>query len=618
MKNNGGRGGYMKLSLLKEGLALLCFFFISSTGFSQEREQQNNSQLKQKSSSIEKGLKKGENDLSIAAKYEDLVKELVKNNDLTKAEEYQQRAVDLYKKTKSKEQLAIALRTLAKIQEAQNKTSDAIQSYDKASQNSTIQYNNTLNTSDASRLKNSNNPVEQTNSINKKISSLKKESKGNSSVIKEDMKDAYKQLAEVNIQQNNSTAAIENFNNALDVANNDPVEKNIIKNEIADIYASNNDLAQAISIKNDVLQNEDSLNDVGEQIKQRQSLAKLLILNNEEDKAVLMIQEAYNLALTRGKTIDAKNSLMQLIGYYRTKHDDKTTLRLYEVFLQKLETLIKADTTLIDKKIFEVTDNKIKQLEQEKALKDELINKKNTFNYFLIASLVILILLMLVIFRYSLAVKNQNKKISLQSLRREMNPHFIFNSLNSVNQFIAQNKEIEANKYLTAYSSLMRNMMENSSKDFIPLQKELEQLKKYLELEHLRFNDKFEYTISIDEDLDTDSVSIPNMLLQPHLENAIWHGLRYKETKGMLMLTVKNRGETIEISIDDNGIGIEKSKELKTTNQKVHQSIGIKNINERIALLNDLYKIHIRCIVNSKPDHTGTTVILQIPHLNKV
>jgi two-component system sensor histidine kinase YesM len=605
-------------SFLKKGLVFFCFLYFSLAGVSQEREQQNTSKLKLKSGSIEKGLKKGENDLSIAAKYEDLVKELVKNNDLIKAEEYQQKAVDLYKKNKSKEQLANALRALAKIQEAQNKTSDAIESYDKASQNSSIHLNNSLNTNDVSRLKNNNNPVEQTNSIQKKISSLKKESNSNSSVVKEDMKDAYKQLAEVNIQQNNSTAAIENYNNALVVANNDPVEKNIIKNEIADIYASNNDLIQAISIKSDVLQNADSLNDIGEQIKQRQSLAKLLILNNEEDKAVTMIQEAYNLALTRGKTIDAKNSLMQLIEYYRTKHDDKTTLRLYEVFLQKLETLIKADTTLIDKKIFEVTDNKIRQLEQEKALKDELINKKNTFTYFLIASLVILFLLVLVIFRYSLAVKNQNKKISLQSLRREMNPHFIFNSLNSVNQFIAQNKEMEANKYLTSYSSLMRNMMENSSKDFIPLQKEIEQLKKYLELEHLRFNDKFDYKITIDEQLDTDSVSIPNMLLQPHLENAIWHGLRYKETKGLLTLNFKHKVDCIEISIDDDGIGIEKSKMLKTLNQKVHESIGIKNINQRIALLNDLYKIQIVCSVKSKPNNSGTLVILEIPHLNKL
>lgn len=159
--------------------------------------------------------------------------------------------------------------------------------------------------------------------------------------------------------------------------------------------------------------------------------------------------------------------------------------------------------------------------------------------------------------------------------------------------------------------------MENSSKDFISLQKEIEQLQKYLELEHLRFNDKFDFKITIDENLDSDHLLIPNMLIQPHLENSIWHGLRYKSNKGLLLLNIKNKINHIEIIIDDDGIGIEKSKELKTENQKLHQSIGIKNIKERITLLNDLYKIDIQCSINNKPNNNGTIVVLKFPQLNK-
>ena len=132
---------------------------------------------------------------------------------------------------------------------------------------------------------------------------------------KEEIIDAYKQLAEVNIKQNNSELAIENYNNALGEVSNNATEKNVIKNEIADIYANTNNLNQAISIKQDILNNVDSLNDVNAQIKQRQGLAKLLILNNEGDKALQLIQDAYNLALTKGKTIEAKNSLIQLISF---------------------------------------------------------------------------------------------------------------------------------------------------------------------------------------------------------------------------------------------------------------------------------------------------------------
>ena len=594
---------------------LMALLFSGSSIFCQTFKNEKKSKLKIKSSSIETSLRNGDDDLVMASKYEDLAAELVDNNDLLKAEEYQTKAVDLYKKNKTKTKLADALRTLAKIQEAQNKTQDAILNYNDASKNAQRKSNTIVNSSDVSRLKNFNNPNEQSNSINQKISSLKKESNPKE---KEEIVDAYKQLAEVNIKQNNSEAAIQNYNNALEEIQGNSVEKNTIKNQIADIFANSNKLEQAIAMKEDVLKNVDSLKDVGQQIKQRQGLAKLLILNNESDKALQLIQDSYNLALTKGKTIDAKNSLMQLIAYYKTKDDAQKTLQLYDVFLQKLESLIKSDSTLIDKKIFEETDQKIKQLEKEKSLQEELISKKNTFNYFLVIALIVLLILILVIIRYSYAIKTKNKKISLQSLRREMNPHFIFNSLNSVNQFIAQNKEREANKYLTSYSSLMRNMMESSSKDFIPLQHEIDHLQKYLELEHLRFSNQFDFIVDVDESIDTDAILAPNMLIQPHLENAIWHGLRYKEIKGLLLLSIKNKTSFIEITIDDNGIGIEKSNSIKTQNQKIHQSIGLQNIKERIKLLNDLYKVDISFAVINKVNDGGTIVRLKIPYLNKI
>ena len=117
-----------------------------------------------------------------------------------------------------------------------------------------------------------------------------------------------------------------------------------------------------------------------------------------------------------------------------------------------------------------------------------------------------------------------------------MNPHFIFNSLNSVNQFIATNNELEANQYLTKFSKLMRGVMENSKDDFISFQEELDLLKNYLALEKSRFSDKFDYEIFVDENLLNSNLQIPGMLVQPFLENSIWHGLRYLEHKGFLKL----------------------------------------------------------------------------------
>ena len=139
----------------------------------------------------------------------------------------------------------------------------------------------------------------------------------------------------------------------------------------------------------------------------------------------------------------------------------------------------------------------------------------------------------------------------------------------------------------------MRSTMENSNKDFISLSTELELLKRYLDLEQLRFSDKFSYTISVDENIDCDTTEIPNMLIQPQVENAIWHGLRYKETKGLLQLDFVLHNKQLLIKIEDDGIGFTKSQLLKTKNQQSHNSIGIKNTQNRITLLNNLYSKNI-------------------------
>jgi len=154
----------------------------------------------------------------------------------------------------------------------------------------------------------------------------------------------------------------------------------------------------------------------------------------------------------------------------------------------------------------------------------------------------------------------------------------------------------------------MRNMMENSNKDFIPLSLEVEQLKKYLELEKMRFPDKFNYHINIDNEIDPDIVKVPNMIIQPNLENAIWHGLRYRDSIGTLNVSFTIVNKHILLEIEDNGIGIEQSKKLKTHHQSMHNSRGIKNIHERIDLLNKIHKSDIKFEVIDKKSGAGVKV----------
>jgi len=292
-------------------------------------------------------------------------------------------------------------------------------------------------------------------------------------------------------------------------------------------------------------------------------------------------------------------------------------MQLYHDFISSLDSLVRADSALLDARAFELTEQRIQELEKEKRLQLALIRRTNLFNYFLLGSVAVMLLLLFLVIKSFYAIKIKNKKIALQSLRREMNPHFIFNSLNSVNQYIAEHNELEANKYLTSYSGLMRNIMEHSHKDLVPLTVELEQLRKYLELEHRRFRDQFDYRISVEEALDSDAVLVPNMLIQPHLENAVWHGLRYKEGKGLLRLRIVKQGNEMEISITDNGIGMAQSRALKTEHQKSHQSRGLTNTAERIALLNDLYKTRITMTMDTPEEGTGTRVRIRLPIIDK-
>lgn len=562
--------------------------------------------------SLEKSLDKNDEG-KIAENYEQLANEFLNKGDNAKAEEYFKKALTSYSKLKRVNDKTRVTRSLAKVQENQKNFNSAIKNYEVAGALAKDVAEEKINLNDANRLKNQSNPSSQTNYVDSNIELLKKEKKS------QEVTEAYVQKAQNSLDLKDKSVAIESYKNAIAYAKDKPETVIKIKNEIANVYASDNQFEKAIGINEKLLADAVTKHDFKTQVKQLQSLAALYFKKEEPEKALISLKEAYEIASKKGNSAEAKNTLASLAQYYKSKGNEKESMALYEKFFQNFDKLIQSDTTLLNAKTFQVTEGKIRQLEKEKSLKDELITKKNTFNYFLLGSIILLLLLFFFIVKALYAIKTKNKEIALQSLRREMNPHFIFNSLNSVNQFIAENKELEANKYLTSYSNLMRNMMENSNKDFISLDKEIEQLKKYLDLEHLRFEDKFDFKISVDETLDTETVLIPNMIIQPHLENAIWHGLRYLDKKGFLHLSFQFAAEKVVVVIEDNGIGLTKSRELKTSNQKAHESRGLSNTKERIGLLNELYKKNISFEITEKEmPETGTIVRIIFPLIDKL
>ena len=257
-----------------------------------------------------------------------------------------------------------------------------------------------------------------------------------------------------------------------------------------------------------------------------------------------------------------------------------------------------------------------RQLSQSKYQLTTERNKRQQFViYSLIGGLLLVLVMAYVMYKYIKQQRLANNLLALKSLRSQMNPHFIFNALNSVNSFIASSDERTANKYLSDFSFLMRAVLENSEEDFIPLEKEIELLELYTKLEHFRFQDKFDYQIVVNQDVDVSAYQIPPMLLQPYIENAVWHGLRYKEDKGNLNITIAKKSHSeIAIAITDDGIGRDRSKALKTDNQKKHNSKGMSNIKKRVSILNNMYKDKVDVFIDDfqTEGDKGTQVVVTL------
>ena len=239
--------------------------------------------------------------------------------------------------------------------------------------------------------------------------------------------------------------------------------------------------------------------------------------------------------------------------------------------------------------------------------------------WFLLLCLLFVSLIAFLINRYLLhqqKIKNvltQNiKNAEMKTLRSQMNPHFMFNTLNSINSYIIENKSNEASKYLTMFSKLMRNILDNSKYSEITLEKELNTLKLYIQLEAVRLDYKFDFSINIAGNVDEETLKIPPLILQPFVENAIWHGLHNKKTHGNLKINIGLESESILfIQIIDDGVGRKMTSQLKKQ-QTNHKSYGIDITVSRLKMLNEANSVEIIDLYNNNEIPAGTQINLKI------
>ena len=267
----------------------------------------------------------------------------------------------------------------------------------------------------------------------------------------------------------------------------------------------------------------------------------------------------------------------------------------------------------------EKKNNEIEVLAKENEIvKLKLRRNQNTL--LISALLLALFTLILYILYRQYQLKSEKKMLTLEQsmLRSQMNPHFLFNSLNSIKLYIINNEKKNAVHYLNKFSKLVRKILEASSLKEIPLAEELETVELYMNIENIRFSNEINFSIEVADGIDPHLIKIPSLILQPFLENALWHGLSSKEGDKSILLKVSATQEGfINISISDNGVGREAAERLKASKVLKRKSVGIDITKERLANFSKDYQNSFDVnIIDLKDDEgraTGTTVILSIP-----
>lgn len=213
-----------------------------------------------------------------------------------------------------------------------------------------------------------------------------------------------------------------------------------------------------------------------------------------------------------------------------------------------------------------------------------------------------------------------NKQIAnmeLSALRAQMNPHFLFNSLNSIRNKIISNKPAEADKYLVKFSRLVRQVLQNSREKLINLKDEMETLNLYVELESSRFDHRFEYELKVAEGMKLEKLKIPPLILQPYVENAIWHGLMQKEESGKVSIEISIEDNGLRIIIEDDGVGRAKAKELKSKKALNRQSMGMGITGDRLKIIENIYQLNCKAeitdLIDLNGDAIGTRITLTLP-----
>lgn len=360
------------------------------------------------------------------------------------------------------------------------------------------------------------------------------------------------------------------------------------------------------------------------------NVASTYIQMNQPEKAYPYIKDAIEMA----SMVQAKSTLRicyeLLAEYYVKTNNYVKAFESQQKVIAIKDSLYKIELTeniaeMQTRYETQKKEQEIQLLTKDKKIQNLKLRKQRTQLWLMVGGILFLIVLAYFVFnsyklrqqQYQTDLEKKNLETEQRMLRSQMNPHFIFNSMNSIQSYISGNDNFTAMTYLSKFAQLMRGILENSRQVMISFEEEITTLNLYIELEQLRFKNKFEFKLTIEPELHPDITYIPPMLVQPFAENAIKHGLKNKDGNGLLQINFTKKDRLIECVIEDNGIGREQANALNKNKSKDHQSLGMQVTRERLEGLkrdkNVKSELSIIDLTNDEGKAAGTRVIVTFP-----
>ncbi len=310
------------------------------------------------------------------------------------------------------------------------------------------------------------------------------------------------------------------------------------------------------------------------------------------------------------------NIYLDLKNYEKAHEHYKTYIRIRDSLYneEKTKDLLRTEMNYE----FEKKETAAKQEQIKKEAVAAAVHKKQKIIIWAVSALFLLaiIIFVLIVRQNKFRAEQRSMQLEQQLLRSQMNPHFIFNSLIAIESFIYRNEPKEAGRYLSGFARLMRLILENSREEFVPLEKELSTLENYLKLQKLRYDDAFDYSINVEDNIDSAMIEIPPMLAQPFIENAIEHGLKGLDKKGNIIINFFLKNDDLIFEVLDNGVGFETTKNLNHKGEG-HRSLATSITQDRLKNLNKKNR-NIRVMMEDMKDTdgniTGAKVTFVVPY----